>query len=1042
MSQARSLESLIDTANASGQGGGIELCERKNLKRKRACITHMQRVRERYGTLLARFGCICRNLISQNLEPCCKESRISEVIIDKRQINKTCGAEARGACCGDAQQVDSSVGKSYCSEKTGAKQERRNCGSDRGSDRGREEKSSCGAGPFESCSQTVVQSYDEANPMDKCCASEVVLKEEKTSCDDGVDCCESGARIDQDETHSTSGKEKGEHVSPPTTARNRKVATTQMTRTALGIEHIMLYVEGMTCSGCETKLKRAIDRLPGTTAVKTSFVMLQAEFDLDITTISVEAAIQSLETATGFKCERRRKQGQEIEVTIDGNVKSFMNQTYPPGVIEMTAVDNRTVCIAYDAQVIGARDLVQHTRFNLPAQLAPPRGLSDVNSGKNHARRMLWSTLLSTALTIPVLVMAWAPLPARPITYGSASLALATIVQVMIAGPFYPSTLRSLILAHVIEVDLLIVLSTTAAYVFSVVAFAYTMARQPLSTGSFFETSTLLVTLIMLGRLVSAVAKQKAVESVSIKSLQAESAIICSAQGGLEQPIDVRLLQYGDYFKVTPDSRLPTDGIVVSGITEVDESLVTGESRPITKAVGTMVIAGSINMSGVIVVRLTHLPNDNTISNISAMVDEAKFGKAKTQEIVDIVAGYFVPVILIICVITFAAWMGIGVGVRHYSGGDAAANAITYAVSVLIVSCPCAIGLAVPMVLVIAGGVAAKHGIIVKSPLAFETGRLMSHVVFDKTGTLTEGRLDIKHDQYPTRENNLAMSLALCLTKDSKHPVSAAIAKHLSKLNIASNTTLDAVESIAGKGMEGWMGGVRVRCGNTRWLNIDEHESVKPLLARGLTVCAITMGDRIEPVAIFGLADFIRPEAASVIADLRARDIKSSILSGDDAGAVEAVAAELGIPVENVRSRCTPADKLEYLKTIMAAGDKVLFCGDGANDAAALAQADIGLHINTGSEIASTAAGAVLVRPHLEGVLTLLDLSKAAFRRIMFNFAWSFIYNLFAILLASGAFVDARIPPEFAGLGEIASVLPVIATAWQLRWFKAKTVLA
>ena len=262
--------------------------------------------------------------------------------------------------------------------------------------------------------------------------------------------------------------------------------------------------------------------------------------------------------------------------------------------------------------------------------------------------------------------------------------------------------------------DLLVVLSTSTAYIFSIVAFAYQAIGSPVPIGEFFEISTLLVTLIMLGRLVSAFARQKAVESVSLRSLQDQTAVLCDSGSINSQEIDARLLQYGDLFKVAPDSRVTTDGVIVTGTTEIDESMVTGESQPVEKHLGFSVIAGSINGSGVIVARLTNLPGHNTISTIAAMVDEAKFQKPKTQELVDIVAGYFVPVILILTIITFVVWIAIGLSVRHQGGGTAVVTAITYGVSVLIVSCPCAIGLCVPMVIVVAGGAAAKHGVMFK----------------------------------------------------------------------------------------------------------------------------------------------------------------------------------------------------------------------------------------------------------------------------------------------------------------------------------------
>ncbi len=439
-------------------------------------------------------------------------------------------------------------------------------------------------------------------------------------------------------------------------------------------------------------------------------------------------------------------------------------------------------------------------------------------------------------------------------------------------------------------------------------------------------------------------------ESVSIRSLQAETAVLCDAHGCGDQEINARLLQYGDLFKVTPDSRITTDGMIISGTTEVDESMVTGESLHVEKLPGSSVIAGSLNGSGVIVVRLTHLPGDNTISTIAAMVDQAKFSKPKTQELVDIIASYFVPVILFLTIITFAIWIAIGVSSRHQNGGRAVVDAITYAISVLIVSCPCAIGLAVPMVVVISGGVAAKHGVVFKSAMAIETARKVSHVVFDKTGTLTQGELSVVEEVYLSKGHDFAASITLGLTCDSKHPVSIAISTYLKKKGVDAFKIGDS-KSVTGKGVEGTFDGANVRCGNTRWLSAEILPEVQDLLAKGLTVFCVAIND--QTIAAFGLADSLRPDSHIVVNELQKRSIAVSIVSGDDAGAVEAVAAKLGISAGHVRSRCTPGGKQEYVQNVMKDQKKiVIFCGDGSNDAVALAQADIGVHMNSASDVA------------------------------------------------------------------------------------------
>ena len=806
-------------------------------------------------------------------------------------------------------------------------------------------------------------------------------------------------------------------------------------RGALGFEHVVLCISGMTCTGCETKLNRTLATLAGVTSLKTSLVLSRAEFDVELSLVTVEGVMKHLERTTEFKCERLNSNGSSLEILVPGNVSAFVNGTWPAGVTDMFPVDKDTIRVTYDPNLVGARDLVDK-HWDKLARLAPIRGDPGLEAGSKHVRHVGYMTLLSAILTIPVLVMEWAPLPEREVAYGSASLGLATIVQVCIAGPFYPKALKALVFSRVIEMDLLVVLSTSAAYIFSVVSFGYLVAGKPLSTGQFFQTSTLLVTLIMVGRYVAALARQKAVESISIRSLQSSNALLVDgAKASSEREIDVRLLQYGDFFKVLPDSRIPTDGTVVAGSSEVDESMVTGESLPVEKQVQSRVIAGTINGSGTLVIRLTRLPGDNTITTIAAMVDEAKLSKPKLQELADRVASYFVPVVVALTIITFIIWIAVGIAVRGKSGPAATVDAITYAITVLIVSCPCAIGLAVPMVVVIASGVAAERGVIFKSAGAIEVAYKTSHVVFDKTGTLTQGRLIVASEHCQANEE-VTLALLLGLIGDNRHPVSLAVANHLRSKGVTA-AVVSGTKSLTGRGLEAQVAGQTLRAGNSRWLQLSSDVSVKSVLAQNHTAFCFTIDGALA--AVYGLEDSLRTGAAHVVAALRKRGVSVHVVSGDDDGAVQHVAAKLNIPNGNIHARSSPADKQTYINGLLgnaAKGKKptVIFCGDGTNDAVALAQATIGVHMNEGSDVAQSAADVVLMRPDLSGILTIMSMSKRSVNRIRFNFGWSFFYNTFAILLAAGAFVNARIPPAFAGLGELVSVLPVIGAAVLLRW--------
>jgi heavy metal translocating P-type ATPase len=831
-------------------------------------------------------------------------------------------------------------------------------------------------------------------------------------------------------TSKTSALVEGEKSDPVTISPDLEGQDT-------GIEHVVLSISGMTCTGCETKLNRTLVTVTGVKNLKTSLILSRAEFDLDLSFSTVKDVMKHLERNTEFRCDLITSNGSSMDIIASDDLSMFINRTWPEGVTDISLVDKDKIRVTFDPEIVGARDLLEKHWAGI-SRLAPTRGDPALGAGRKHVRHVGYMTLVSAILTIPVLVMAWAPIPEREIPYGSASLALATLVQVVIAGPFYPKALKALVFSRVIEMDLLIVLSTSAAYIFSLVSFGHLVADNPLSTGQFFETSTLLVTLIMVGRYVAALARQKAVESISIQSLQTKNATLVDGPNWFEgREIDVRLMQYGDIFMVVPDTRIPTDGTIVSGSSEVNESMLTGESRPVEKNPKSRVIAGTVNGSGTLLVRVTRLPGDNTINTIAAMVDEAKLSKPKMQELADKVASYFVPVIVALTIATFVIWIAVGMAAQSKTGSEAAVQSITYAITVLIVSCPCAIGLAVPMVVVFASGIAAEQGVIFKSAGAIETAYKTSLVIFDKTGTLTQGKLGVVIERY-LEDNESRLPLLLGLISNSKHPVSVAVSDHLRRKGVVA-TAIPGARSLTGRGVEGELAGQMLRGGNVRWLDVSTHPLVQPVLMQGYTAFCFTIDGTL--CAVFGLEDSPRDDAPQVVTTLQRRRVAVHVVSGDDDGPVQSVASSLGIPERNVKSRCSPADKQSYIKNLLGNSSNgkepvITFCGDGTNDAVALAQATIGVHMNAGSDIAQSAADVVLMRPALSSLLTAIDMSKVSVRRITFNFGWSFVYNTVAVLLAAGAFVEARIPPEFAGLGELVSVLPVIIAAALLRWIR------
>ncbi|KAJ8125954.1 hypothetical protein O1611_g7684 [Lasiodiplodia mahajangana] len=375
--------------------------------------------------------------------------------------------------------------------------------------------------------------------------------------------------------------------------------------------------------------------------------------------------------------------------------------------------------------------------------------------------------------------------------------------------------------------------------------------------------------------------------------------------------------------------------------------------------------------------------------------------------------------------------------VRYQTGGESVAIAITYAVAVLAVSCPCGIGLAVPLVLVIANGIAARGGVIVKSAECTESSRKITDVVFDKTGTLTEPHLEVVSEEFFDNDAANARAITKALVSDSKHPVSVAVAQHLGPDSQAS-PLVTSVQSIPGSGVEGFMSGLVVRAGHASWTQSETLPEVRKMLDAGMSILMVTRDS--TPIAGYGLQTRLRADAVATIAKLREGGINVHLVSGDHNKAVQAIAAAVGIDRANVASQRKPKEKQEYVASLMAQpGKVVMFCGDGTNDAVAVAQAHIGVQLSDtiSSEVTRSAADIVLLSG-LSGIPFLMEVSRAAFARIVFNFVWSAVYNVFAILLAAGAFVRVRIAPAYAGAGELVSILPVIVAALTMLLLKLR----
>ncbi len=554
-------------------------------------------------------------------------------------------------------------------------------------------------------------------------------------------------------------------------------------------------------------------------------------------------------------------------------------------------------------------------------------------------------------------------------------LVLATIVQFWIAWDFYLSTWNSL-KHRAANMDTLIVLGTTVAYIYSV---AVTFGK--ISGMPYFDTSMTIIALIILGKWLEARAKGKTSEAIK-KLIQLQPKTARVVRDGQEVDLAISEVQIGDQIRLRPGEKVPVDGKVISGETSIDESMVTGESIPVYKHTGDSVIGGTLNTSGAILLSATKVGSATMLAQIIRLVEQAQASRAPIQKLADVISSYFVPTVLMIAVATFAGW--------YVTTGYL--PAMLNAIAVLIIACPCALGLATPTALVVGTGLAAQKGILIKDAENLEIAYKISHVVFDKTGTLTEGKPVVTDIIGGAK----VLQLAASLDANSEHPLAAAIVAAASKtaLKLSPVTTF---KNLAGRGVEGIISKKKYLLG-TPSLFSNVSADVARLEKQGKTVVVLAVAGKI--LGVIAIADTLRPTAAEAISRLHHQKIGTSLITGDNPTTAAAIAKLAG--VDRFFAQVRPEDKAAAIHRLQAENQTVAMVGDGINDAPALSAANIGIAISTGTDVAIEAAGITLVNKDLGSIPLALHLSRATLRTIKTNLFWAFIYNV--ILIPAAAF--------------------------------------
>ncbi len=856
---------------------------------------------------------------------------------------------------------------------------------------------------------------------------------------------------------------------------------------------IAFSIQGMDCSSCAASLQGTLRKQEGVEWAIVNFLSKLGEIFYNSSITDVATLRVTIERA-GYKAipVNRAEQGTDHHATIliklstTSNLKAALAHLYTlPGIVhteESLAFPHVLDC-KFDPDATGPRLILTGLKHIGEATLFKVDSINDEKSAqRKELLTILVKFLIALCLTIPLILISFF-LPLSPTVNATLSrvvrgnvavnvivgFALCSVVMAVIGPSLYKSAYRSLRYQHSFNMNFLIMLSSTVAYLYSFAVMIALFASTPgLPNEVFFETPAILLTLVTLGTLLEKLAMRKSVSFIEKLRNWQESKAILVENNGTESEVDADLIGRGDIIKLVPGSRIPSDGRVIQGSSSVDESLLTGEALPVKKMVGSKVSAGTVNQEGLLLVSVIKMPSESTLAQMCAFVDAALAEKLPIERIADRVSHYFVPIALAVGILTFFVWFALAYSGVVVTSSFAVPFALRFTVAVLVVACPCAIALAVPTVVVVATGVAAKNGVLVKGATVWEAAKKLDTVVFDKTGSLTIGKLRVNHFEMATNtiaeeshvlRAKILRSLAAA-ESNSEHLVAKALLKYateeLKQSCFTAQQQAKARDFVAypGLGVECIVdfppsppnkspGASRVLVGNLKLLQrhgIHVSRAIEMNAMQSSHVGHISIFVALDGFycARLVLSDVVREESRSVVAHLKQRGMDVWLVSGDIAPAVEALALDIGIPLENVRAGVLPEGKADEIKRLQGEGRSVAMVGDGCNDAAALAVANVGIAIGGGTEMATTAAGAVLMRDHLEGVLVVTELARSVARRIVINLVWAFGYNVVAIPLAVGFFwpLGVYVPPAIAGASELLSTVPVIVFALLLNFWR------
>ena len=791
---------------------------------------------------------------------------------------------------------------------------------------------------------------------------------------------------------------------------------------------VSLPIEGMTCASCSARIERVIGKLPGIGQASVNLATEQADVSYDPETVGPSDIADAIVRA-GFTVPP-----QSYEIAIEGMTCASCVGRVEKALGKLEGVQSAEVNLAtekarvsVETGVAGPADLiraVEKTGFGASLVTGDDaQFVEDERKAKARARHDLIVFAGSALLTAPFMVQMLAMLTGWEFTLSPLlQLFLATPVQFVAGARFYKPAWGAL-KAGSGNMDLLVVLGTSAAYWLSV---AMMIAPELAQDGHlYFEAGAAVITLVLLGKLLETRAKRGTTAAIrALMNLRTETARV--QKDGAEVAIPSSLVQSGNVVIVRPGERLPVDGEVIDGISQCDESLITGEFMPVPKAVGDKVTGGAINGEGLLRIRATTVGAQSALARIISLIQSAQATKAPIQRLVDQIAAIFVPAVVVIATLTLAAWIAVGT--------VDVATAIINAVSVLVIACPCALGLATPTAIMAGTGSAARFGILIKDAEALERAHRIDTVVLDKTGTLTEGKPSVSEVVALDGDTNGLVTLAAAAQQGSEHPLAHAV---LERAGESPLMHLKAFKSHPGRGLEADFDELSLIIGNRRLLS-EQGFALGALEAQceefeeaGSTVMWIAeKSPQARLLGLIAVGDAIKVGAAAAVAQLKRDGIKTVMLTGDNARSAAAVAHQAG--VDRVIAEVLPEDKAKEIEILMAEGKTVAMVGDGINDAPALAAADVGIAMGTGTDVAMHTAGITLMRGDPELIAASIRVSGATYSKIRQNLFWAFIYNIIGIPLAAAGILS----PVIAGAAMAMSSVSVVSNSLLLKRWK------